>query len=134
LWKLLHPQSFTFTGILTFCLLGILAGLSSLFACAVAIRMLNLIAPVKEGRSSVYSIAMAVWATQYFLINAMNTLFLPMLRTTPLLNLTYRLMGARIGKNVFFNSSYIYEPHLVTIGNNSRIGENAVIVPHTTEG
>jgi acetyltransferase-like isoleucine patch superfamily enzyme len=61
-------------------------------------------------------------------------MFLPILRTTPLLSLFYRLLGARVSSSVLFNSSLIYEPHLVEIGDNSRIGENAVLVPHTTEG
>lgn len=101
---------------------------------AMVIRIIGLIFPTRAGVSSVYGTQMMAWAVQYLFMNFMNTWFLPVLRTTPLLNLFYRLLGARIGANVFFNSSYIYEPHMVEIGANSRIGENAVIVPHTTEG
>ncbi|EAT10909.1 hypothetical protein HF888_14305 [Bermanella marisrubri] len=105
-----------------------------MFSTAVFIRLVSVIAPIKEGQSSIYGSKMAVWAVQYLLMNFLNTVFLPVFRTTPLMNLFYRFMGARIGNNVFFNSSFIYEPHLLEIGDNSRVGENAIIVPHTTEG
>ncbi|WP_396588553.1 acyltransferase [Bermanella sp. R86510] len=104
------------------------------FVAAIFIRLLALISPITEGKSSIYGSKMAVWAVQYLLMNFLNTVFLPVFRTTPLMNLFYRIMGAKIGNNVFFNSSFIYEPHLLEIGDNSRVGENAIIVPHTTEG
>lgn len=115
--------------------LALVVGLTTLMFVNVAfIRTLNIIFPITEGNSSVYGSKMAVWAIQYLLMNFMNTVFLPVFRTTPLMNLFYRLMGAKIGNNVFFNTSFIYEPHLLEVGDNSRIGENAVIVPHTSEG
>ena len=114
---------------------GVIFGLATLMLItAIAIRIIGWIFPIRVGASSVYGTQMMIWAVQYLFMNFMNTWFLPVLRTTPLMNLFYRLLGARIGANVFFNSSYIYEPQLVEIGANSRIGENAVIVPHTTEG
>jgi len=105
-----------------------------MFISALFIRLLSIVFPIKEGKSSIYGYKMSIWAIQYLVMNFMNTVFLPVFRTTPLMNLFYRLMGAKIGNNVFFNSSYIYEPHLLEIGDNSRVGENAIIVPHTTEG
>lgn len=105
-----------------------------MFSTALFIRLISIVAPIKEGKSSIYGSKMAVWAIQYLLMNFLNTVFLPVFRTTPLMNLFYRFMGAKIGNNVFFNSSFIYEPHLLEIGDNSRVGENAIIVPHTTEG
>ncbi len=105
-----------------------------MFVCVAFVRVINLILPIKQGRSSVYGTQMMVWAVQYMLMNFMNTWFLPVFRTTPLMNLFYRFMGAKIGNNVFFNSSFIYEPQFLEIGDNSRVGENAIVVPHTTEG
>ncbi len=129
-WNELNPLSSLF-----FASLGIVLALTILmFSNAIFIRILSLIFPVNEGKSSIYGYKMSVWAIQYFLMNFMNTFFLPVFRTTPLMNLFYRALGAKIGKNVFFNSSYIYEPHLIEIGDNSRVGENAILVPHTTEG
>ena len=115
--------------------LGFVMGLTCLmFTNVIFIRLLGIIFPINEGKSSIYGSKMAVWAIQYLLMNFMNTIFLPVFRTTPLMNLFYRALGAKIGSNVFFNSSYIYEPHLLEIGDNSRVGENAIIVPHTSEG
>lgn len=114
---------------------GLIFGLASLMlVMAIAIRAIGWVFPLRPGTSSVYGTRMMIWAVQYLFMNFMNTWFLSVLRTTPLLNVFYRVLGARVGHNVFFNSSYVYEPHLVEIGANSRIGENAVIVPHTTEG
>jgi len=115
--------------------LGVVSGLTCLmFISALFIRILSTVFPISEGKSSIYGTKMAIWAIQYLLMNFLNTVFLPVFRTTPLMNLFYRAMGAKIGNNVFFNSSFIYEPHLLEIGDNSRVGENAIIVPHTTEG
>lgn len=111
-----------------------LSGILFLLLGAIFLRLLTFLFPLKVGRSSVYSAQMVFWAAQYMIFNFLIHLFLPLFRTTPLLNLFYRLMGAKMGANVYINSPFIYEPHLVEIGENSRIGENAVIVPHTTEG
>lgn len=114
---------------------GALFGAAALMLLmALAMRALGWVVPLRAGASSVYGTQMMIWAVHYLFMNFMNTVFLPVLRTTPLMNLFYRLLGARIGPNVFFNSSFIYEPQLLEIGANSRVGENAVIVPHTTEG
>lgn len=115
--------------------LGLMLAMTLLmFVFALSIRLINMLFRLREGSSSVYGTQMIIWSVQYVFMNFMNTFFLPVLRTTPLINLFYRLMGAKIGANVFFNSSFIYEPQFIEIGNNSRIGENAVIAPHTTEG
>lgn len=105
-----------------------------MFVNVIFIRLLAIIFPIKTGKYSVYGMTMAVWSIQYMLMNFMNTIFLPVFRTTPLMNMFYRALGAKIGDNVFFNTSYIYEPHLIEIGDNTRVGENAMIFPHTSEG
>lgn len=105
-----------------------------MFVNVIFIRLLGIIFPIRTGKYSVYGMTMAVWSIQYLLMNFMNTVFLPVFRTTPLMNVFYRAMGAKIGDNVFFNTSYIYEPHLIEIGDNTRVGENAMIFPHTSEG
>lgn len=129
-WDVAHPVSSLFVAFA-----GVMGSMSLLMLLfAFFIRLYGVIAPLREGRSSIYGTQMILWAVQYVFMNFMNVVFLPMFRTTPLMNLFYRLMGAKVGRNVFFNSSFIYEPNLVRIGDNSRVGEKAVITPHTTEG
>jgi len=130
LWSATHLWLSLFAGAA-----GLVFGLATLMlVTAVVLRVIGWVVPLRTGTSSVYGTQMMIWAVQYLVMNFLNTVFLPVFRTTPLLNLFYRLLGARVGRNVFFNSSYIYEPQFVEIGANSRVGENAIIVPHTTEG
>jgi non-ribosomal peptide synthetase-like protein len=51
----------------------------------------------------------------------------------PLLNAFFRLMGARIGKNVLINTSNIFDFDLIEIGDNAFVGGDAVIIGHVGE-
>ena len=52
---------------------------------------------------------------------------------TPLLNLYYRLMGARIGKNVFLGTDHLGAFDLISIGDNTHINHEANLLGYSAE-
>jgi len=63
--------------------------------------------------------------------------FYPLMRSglvpVPLMRLVYLLLGARLGANTY-SSGIIFDPHFVTIGANTLVGQGALIIPHAIEG
>jgi len=60
--------------------------------------------------------------------------FLPLIRSTFLINWFYRGMGAKIGKGTIINTLFISDCNLIEIGNNCKIGGNVFINGHSAEG
>ncbi len=51
----------------------------------------------------------------------------------PLMRLVYQMLGARLGKNTYC-SGIIMDPSLTTIGDNTLIGQDALLFSHAIEG
>lgn len=64
-------------------------------------------------------------------------LFYPVMRSgsvpVPLMRLVYLALGARLGDNTY-SSGLILDPIFVEIGDNSIVGQFALLVPHVIEG
>lgn len=64
-------------------------------------------------------------------------LFYPLMRSgavpVPLLRLIYLALGARLGANTY-SSGIILDPPFINIGDNSIVGQYALLVPHVIEG
>jgi len=56
-----------------------------------------------------------------------------MIEGTPLMNMCLRLMGAKVGSRVWFDTIPPVELDLLEIGDNSIIDHNVLIVPHTMD-
>ncbi len=114
---------------LSYCLFGICLMLAS----ASFKRFLDLFGGVKEGEYPYYSIFAGHWS----LVNGvilLNRIFISeVTRTTFLLVTFYRMMGMTVGKRAIINSTYIYDPDLVELGDNVTIGGDAVIMAHIGE-
>lgn len=63
-------------------------------------------------------------------------LFYPIMRSgfmpVPLMRLVYQALGARLGNNTY-SSGIILDPKFVEIGDNTLVGQYALIVPHVIE-
>lgn len=63
-------------------------------------------------------------------------LFYPVMRggfmPVPIMKLVYQMLGAKLGENTY-SSGIILDPIFVTVGNNSIIGQYALIIPHVIE-
>jgi len=73
------------------------------------------------------------WAFLGSLVGLAKLLILDHLKGMPVLNAFFRMMGARIGRNVLINSCNLFDFDLIEIGDDSFIGGDAVIIGHVGE-
>jgi acetyltransferase-like isoleucine patch superfamily enzyme len=98
---------------------------------SVSIRVLSL--GVKAGRYSITSLTMVRWLIYSGLYNLAGRLILTNVPMSFLTNLFFRIIGAKIGKNVQINSWFLNDAYLLTIGDNVVIGGKTDISCHTFE-
>lgn len=60
-------------------------------------------------------------------------LILSHLKGMPVLNLFFRAMGARVGRNVMINSCNLFDFDVLEIGDGAFIGGDAVVIGHAGE-
>lgn len=87
----------------------------------------------KEGSIPIWSLDAAQFASYNGLLMAARLTILPWFRNGPLLPLFYRMMGAKIGKNVIINTTVIHDCDLLEIGDDAVIGGDACIIAHSAE-
>ena len=78
-----------------------------------------------------------LWGLYYFrfwLVQHIHGMFkMTHLRSTPFIGFYYRLLGAKIGRNVHLASSNFSAYDVVTIGNNTSVGHDAALYGYTIE-
>jgi len=106
-------------------------GIVLMFVVALAIRIFRI--RLKPGTYKIGSKESLIWLLNAGFISLVRFLFLPFTRSS--INIFfYRMLGAKIGKNVIINTTCVYDAHLLEIGDNSVIGGDAAIIGHSTEG
>ena len=88
---------------------------------------------LKEGNHPLVSFEALKWAFISSLYLMINFTFIDFILLTPFANLLFRLLGAKLGKNVQFNSKYVYDATLLEIGDNTVVGGGAIIIGHIVE-
>lgn len=88
---------------------------------------------LKEGAYPLFSPEALKWALMSSLYLMINYTFIDFVLLTPFANLLFRLLGAKLGKNVHFNSKDVYDATLLEIGDNTVIGGGAIINGHIVE-
>jgi len=88
---------------------------------------------LKEGEYPVASLGAAQWAFENSLTLIIAITFMDFILLTPLAPFLYRLMGAKVGRNVQLNSKYCADFSLLEIGDNSLIGGHATVICHSFE-
>ena len=88
---------------------------------------------LKEGEFGVGSLEIFKWVFVNAFFMVVKVVFLDLILMTPYCALFYRLMGAKIGRNVLINSKNVGDLSLLEIGDNSAIGGNATIIAHSFE-
>ena len=73
------------------------------------------------------------WAFLGSLVGLAKILILDHIKGMPILNAFFRLMGARIGRNVLINTCNLFDFDLLEIGDDAFIGGDAVIIGHVGE-
>jgi hypothetical protein len=95
------------------------------------IRLLSL--GVKPGRHDAASLPVLLWMVLNGVFGLAWRMILPHVPMTPFSQMFYRLSGCRIGKNVWINTVNVIDCYMISIGDNSVIGGDAVLSPHLYE-
>lgn len=88
---------------------------------------------LKEGQYSFKDPEMLKWFFLNALVQGVKAFFMDFMLLTPFANLFYRMMGAKLGRNVQINSKNVADLSLLEIGDNSVIGGNATVIGHIFE-
>ena len=88
----------------------------------------------KPGRYKTSSLTFARWIIYSGLHVVFMNLVLPYISGTVWNKLFYKLLGAKIGKNVFINSPKLSDAYLLELGDNVVIGGDSAITCHIFEG
>ena len=111
------------------------AGILLLYVFGIALyRLFLAIAPLPAGEVPLHSRNESVYHIYllFFLV-----LFYPVMRSgflpVPLLRMFYLALGARLGSNTY-TSGILFDPIFVSIGDNSIVGQGALVIPHAIEG
>lgn len=113
----------------------LVTGVFFLYAYSIMIyRVMLFISPigegeVPEGSSQEFTYQVHALFNVLLFHSVTHTGILPI----PFMRLVYQALGARLGKNTF-SSGVIVDPIFVEIGNDSTVGDMALIVPHAIEG
>ena len=106
-------------------------GIVLMFVVAIVVRVFRI--RLMPGTYKIGGKESLIWLLNAGFISLVRFLFLPFTRSS--INVFfYRLLGAKIGKNVIINTTCVYDPHLLEIGDNTVIGGDAVIIGHSAEG
>jgi hypothetical protein len=102
--------------------------LCALLAMGICVRVFSL--AVRPGTHSALSPTTLFW----MMLNSIHTLafrmVLPVIPGGLLANLYFRLAGCRIGRDVRLTTSQILDPYLISIGDGTMVGGDAVITAH----
>jgi acetyltransferase-like isoleucine patch superfamily enzyme len=90
-------------------------------------------AGIKPGTYSISSITMLRWLLYSGLYNIAGYMILQFIPMSFLLRIFFRLIGAKIGKNVQINTWFLNDAYLLEIGENVIIGGKTDISCHTFE-
>lgn len=88
---------------------------------------------LQEGTHEMFSFEAMKWAFIGSLYLMIHYTFIDFVLLTPFANLLFRLLGAKLGKNVQFNSKYVFDASLLEIGDNTVVGGGAIINCHIVE-
>jgi len=106
-------------------------GITLMLMVALIIRIFKV--RLKPGIYEIGSKESVIWLLNAGMISLVRFIFLSFTRSS-INNIFYKIMGAKIGKNVIINTTGIYDPHLLEIGDNTVIGGDAIIIGHCAEG
>jgi non-ribosomal peptide synthetase-like protein len=88
----------------------------------------------RAGEWALFSFHVIRWGLTGALANFANVFFLQLWKGTPLLNLFYRAMGAKLGHRVSINTVHLADWDLLHIGDDVVIGGDAEVIGHLFEG
>ncbi|MBU4304860.1 MAG: hypothetical protein KJ893_04450 [Candidatus Omnitrophica bacterium] len=88
---------------------------------------------LKEGEYPMQSPGALKWALVNSLVLLVSNTFMDFILLTPFITIFYRLMGAKVGRNVQINSKYCADLSLLEIADEAVIGGHATVICHSFE-
>lgn len=88
---------------------------------------------LKEGTHEMFSLEAMKWAFTGSLYLMIHYTFIDFILLTPFANFLFRMLGAKLGKNVQFNSKFVFDASLLEFGDNTVVGGGAIINGHIVE-
>lgn len=88
---------------------------------------------LKEGEHRMPSLGLIKWMIINSLYYVVSVTFMDFILLTPLASIFYRLMGAKVGKNVQINSKFGADLSLLEIGDGAVIGGHSTVICHSFE-
>jgi carbonic anhydrase/acetyltransferase-like protein (isoleucine patch superfamily) len=88
---------------------------------------------IRPGMHTAASPTVLLWIVLSGVWTLAFRLILPLVPMTPLSMMFHRLSGCRIGKNVWINTNSLIDCYMISIGDNTIIGGEAVLSPHVYE-
>jgi carbonic anhydrase/acetyltransferase-like protein (isoleucine patch superfamily) len=88
---------------------------------------------IQPGTHNAASLTVLLWIVLSGVWTLAFRLILPLVPMTPLSMMFHRLSGCRIGKNVWINTNSLIDCYMISIGDNTIIGGEAVLSPHVYE-
>jgi acetyltransferase-like isoleucine patch superfamily enzyme len=85
------------------------------------------------GAIPIHSFKIWPWYNYNGMLFVFNTVFGRFARATTLYPVYLRMMGAKIGKDVVFNTQHVYDLDIIEVGDKTVIGANASILGHVGE-
>lgn len=107
-------------------------GLSLLFVAPILNLLLG--ARLKPFKGSAVSFGCVPWYIHASLTLVVRYTFLEFITPTPFSILYYRMMGMKIGRNVWINSTAIADPSLIELEDGVTIGGSASLMAHYAQG
>lgn len=137
LWISLSSQNTNlFASVLIFSL-SIGAGLfiyfiTGIFVMGGLIRLLSL--GIKPGKYPAVSLTMLQWLIYSGIYNIAHKTILPVVPITFFSNLFFKIVGCKMGKNVYLNTWTLTDAYLIELGDNVIIGAETDLTCHIFEG
>lgn len=88
---------------------------------------------LKEGEYKMHEPEALKWSFLSCLYSMIRYTFIDFILLTPFANLLFRMLGAKMGKNVHINSSFVFDHSLLEIDDGAVIGGGAIIDAHIFE-
>lgn len=88
---------------------------------------------LKEGEYKMTEPEALKWSFLSCLYSMVRYTFIDFILLTPFANLLFRMLGAKLGKNVQINSSFVFDHSLLEIDDGAVIGGGAIIDAHIFE-
>ena len=88
---------------------------------------------LREGSFHIYTCPIIQWGITGFLSLFAHAVFVQFLRSTPYINWWYRGLGAKIGRRVNIQTTFLSDWDLITIGDDTTLGGECAVICHVFE-